>query len=125
MNSDAPYESAVRTSLIPLHRQKNWGQLPSPLCKVEGAKLVLSPFVGIKLKRIKTFYFDMEAYCQVPQGYKVFWTRVCFETTDFFFYCCTVWKYIFCTFFVHMRIPLLEAPDLFSIENMTRFFFTF
>ena len=27
MNSDAPYESAVRTSLIPLHGRKNWGQL--------------------------------------------------------------------------------------------------
>ena len=27
MNSDAPYESAVRISLIPLHGRKNWGQL--------------------------------------------------------------------------------------------------
>jgi hypothetical protein len=26
MNSDAPYESAVRTSLIPLQGRKNWGQ---------------------------------------------------------------------------------------------------
>ena len=25
MNSDAPYESAVRTSLIPLHERKSWG----------------------------------------------------------------------------------------------------
>ena len=31
MNSDAPYESAVRTSLIPLHGRKSWGQLPSLL----------------------------------------------------------------------------------------------
>jgi hypothetical protein len=30
MNSDAPYESAVRTSLIPLHGWKSWGQLPPP-----------------------------------------------------------------------------------------------
>ena len=28
MNSDAPYESAVRTSLTPLHGRKSWGQLP-------------------------------------------------------------------------------------------------
>ena len=27
MNSDAPYESAIRTSLIPLHGRKNWEQL--------------------------------------------------------------------------------------------------
>ena len=25
MNSDAPYESAVRTSLIPYHVQRSWG----------------------------------------------------------------------------------------------------
>jgi hypothetical protein len=31
MNSDAPYESAVRISLIPVHGQKSWGLLPSPL----------------------------------------------------------------------------------------------
>ena len=36
MNSDAPYESAVRTSLIPLHGRKSWGQLPSLLLKIEG-----------------------------------------------------------------------------------------
>ena len=36
MNSDAPYESAVRTSLIPLHGQRSWGQSASPLWKVEG-----------------------------------------------------------------------------------------
>ena len=28
MNSDAPHESAVRTSLTPLHGRKSWGQLP-------------------------------------------------------------------------------------------------
>ena len=33
MNS---YESAVRTSLIPLQRRKSWGQLPSLLLKIEG-----------------------------------------------------------------------------------------
>ena len=27
MNSDAPYESAVRTSLIPLQGRKSWGNL--------------------------------------------------------------------------------------------------
>ena len=36
MNSDAPYESAVRTSLIPLHGRKSRGQLPSLLLKIEG-----------------------------------------------------------------------------------------
>jgi hypothetical protein len=38
MNSDVPYESAVRTSLIPLHVRKSWGQLPSLLLKIEGGK---------------------------------------------------------------------------------------
>ena len=33
MNSDAPYESAVRTSL---QGRKSWGQLPSLLLKIEG-----------------------------------------------------------------------------------------
>ena len=36
MNSDSPYESAVRTSLIPLQGRKSWGQLPSLLLKIEG-----------------------------------------------------------------------------------------
>ena len=35
-NSDAPYESAVRTSLIPLHGRKSWGQLPFLLLKIDG-----------------------------------------------------------------------------------------
>ena len=43
MNSDAPYESAVRTSLIPLQGRKSWGQLPSLLLKIEGG-IVLPPF---------------------------------------------------------------------------------
>jgi hypothetical protein len=39
MNSDASYESAVRTSLIPLHGRKSWEQLPSVLKKIGmGAK---------------------------------------------------------------------------------------
>ena len=36
MNSDAPFESTVRTSLIPLHGRKSWGQLRSLLLKIEG-----------------------------------------------------------------------------------------
>ena len=35
MNSDAPYESAVRTSLIPLRGRTSWGQLPSLPLKIE------------------------------------------------------------------------------------------
>jgi hypothetical protein len=41
MNSEAPYESAVRTSLIPLHERKSWGQLPSLFLKIEGGGIVL------------------------------------------------------------------------------------
>ena len=60
MNSDAPYESAVRTSLIPLHGRKSLGQLPSLLLKIEGGgKIVL---FGIKFKGKKIVYFGMEAY---------------------------------------------------------------
>ena len=44
MNSDAPYESAVRTSLIPHHGRKSWGQFPSLLLKIEGGEIVLLPF---------------------------------------------------------------------------------
>jgi hypothetical protein len=53
MNSDAPYESAVRTSLIPLHGRKSWGQLPSLLLKIEGGggKLVLPPFLALNLRK--------------------------------------------------------------------------
>ena len=46
MNSDAPYESAVRTSLIPLHGRKSWGQLPSLLLKI-----VLPPFLALNLRK--------------------------------------------------------------------------
>jgi hypothetical protein len=57
MNSDVPYESAVRTSLIPLHGRKSWGQLPSLLLKIEGGggKLVLPPFLALNLRK-KTFF---------------------------------------------------------------------
>jgi hypothetical protein len=56
MNSDAPYESEVRTSLIPLHGRKSWRQLPSLLLKIEGGggKLVLPPFFALILRN-KTF----------------------------------------------------------------------
>ena len=63
MNSDAPYESAVRTSLIPLHGRKSWGQLPSLLLKIEGrGQNSFAPLFGIKFKKKKLFYFSMEAY---------------------------------------------------------------
>jgi hypothetical protein len=52
MNSDAPYESAVRTSLIPLHGRKSWGQLPSLLLKMEGgAQNSFAPLFGINFKK--------------------------------------------------------------------------
>ena len=56
MNSDAPYESVVRTSLIPLHGRKSWGQLPSLLLKIEGGggQNSFSPLFGIKFKVKKT-----------------------------------------------------------------------
>jgi hypothetical protein len=60
MNSDAPYESAVRTSLIPLHGRKSWGQLPPLLLKIEGG--VAKLFLALNLRRKKLFYFSMEAY---------------------------------------------------------------
>jgi hypothetical protein len=46
MNSDAPYESVVRTSLIPLHGRKSWQQLPFLLLKIDGGggKIVPPPF---------------------------------------------------------------------------------
>jgi hypothetical protein len=31
VNSDAPWESEVRASLIPPHGRRSWGQLHSPL----------------------------------------------------------------------------------------------
>jgi hypothetical protein len=52
MNSDAPYESAVRTSLIPLQGRKSWGQLPSLLLKNEGrGEIVLPPFLALNLRK--------------------------------------------------------------------------
>jgi hypothetical protein len=51
MNSDAPYESAVRTSLIPLHGRKSWGQLPSLLLKIEGVCKVLPLFLALNLRK--------------------------------------------------------------------------
>ena len=63
MNSDAPYESAVRTSLIPLHGRKSLGQLPSLLLKIEGGdKIVWPPFLALNLREQKLVYFSMEAY---------------------------------------------------------------
>jgi len=62
MNSDAPYESAVRTSLIPLHGWKSWGQFPSLLLKI-----------GIKFKKKKLFFFSMEAYIvHLAKGIRIF-----------------------------------------------------
>ena len=60
MNSDAPYESTVRTSLIPLHWRKSWGQLPSLLLKIEGGGgggggNSFAPLFGIKFKK-KNFF---------------------------------------------------------------------
>ena len=64
MNSDAPYEYAVRTSLIPLHGRKSWGQLPSLLLKIEGGggQNSFAPLFGIKCKEKKLVYFSMESY---------------------------------------------------------------
>ena len=55
MSSDAPYESAVRTSLIPLQRRKSWGQLSSLLLKIEGGGNSFAPLFGIKFKK-KNFF---------------------------------------------------------------------
>jgi hypothetical protein len=57
MNSDAPYESAVRTSLIPLHGRKSWGQLPPPplLLKIEGGVISFAPLFGFKFRK-KNFF---------------------------------------------------------------------
>ena len=63
MNSDAPYGSAVQSSLIPLHGQKSWGQVPSLLLKNwGGGQNSLAPLYGIKFKKKLLFYFSMEAY---------------------------------------------------------------
>ena len=108
MNSDAPYESAVRTSLIPLNGRKSWGKLPSTFKNWRGwGQNSFDPLFGIKFK-IFFFYFSMEAiYCPFSQGSKDIWARVCFETIVTLFSCCTVLKihqtnmeYICCTFFI-------------------------
>ena len=74
MNSDAPYESAVRTSLIPLHGRKSLGQLPSLLLKIEGGGgNSFAPLFGIKFKKKKLFYFSMEAYIvHLAKGIRIF-----------------------------------------------------
>ena len=52
MNSDAPYESAVRISLIPLHGRKSWAQLPSLLLRIEGGgQNSFATLFGIKFKK--------------------------------------------------------------------------
>jgi hypothetical protein len=53
IRTDAPYESAVRTSLIPLHGRKNWGQLPSLLLKIEGGggQNSFTPFLVLNLRK--------------------------------------------------------------------------
>jgi hypothetical protein len=53
MNSDAPYESVVRTSLIPLQGQKSWGQLPSLLLKIEGGGEIV---LAINLRKTNFFF---------------------------------------------------------------------
>ena len=57
MNSDVPYESAVRTSLIPLHGRKSWGQLLSLLFKIMGGggKIVLPHFLALDLRKRNCF----------------------------------------------------------------------
>ena len=70
MNSDAPYESAVRTSLIPLHGRKSWEKLPSLLLKIEGGggggQNSFAPLLTL-------FYFSMEAYIvHLAKGIRIF-----------------------------------------------------
>jgi hypothetical protein len=56
MNSDAPYESAVRTSLIPLHGRKSWGKLPSLLLTIEGGGgNSFAPLLALNLRK-NTFF---------------------------------------------------------------------
>jgi hypothetical protein len=53
MNSDAPYESVVRTSLIPLQGRKSWGQLPSLLLKIEGGGEIV---LALNLRKTNFFF---------------------------------------------------------------------
>ena len=72
MNSDAPYESAVRASLIPLHGRKSWGQFPSLLLKLRKGGIVLPPF-GINLKKTNFFTFSIEAcIVHLAKGIRIF-----------------------------------------------------
>ena len=104
MRSDAPYESAVRTSLIPLHGRKNWEQLIA----LPTFKNSFAHFLALNLRKKKLFYFSVGAYCPFSQGYKDIWTRECFETIVTFFYCSfeniyqTNKEYIFYTNFIKM-----------------------
>ena len=88
MNSDAPYESVVRTSLIPLQERKSWGQLPSLLLKIEGGGgNSFAPLFGIKFKKNKLFfYYSMEAYI-VHLAKGMLWNH-----SDFFFFIAPVLK---------------------------------
>ena len=54
MNSDAPYESAVRTSLIPLHGRKSWGQLIALPTFKNWERDSFAPFLALNLRK-KTF----------------------------------------------------------------------
>jgi hypothetical protein len=73
-NSDAPYESVVPTSLIPLQGRKSSGQLPSLLLKIEGGvEIVLPPLFGIKFKKKILFSYSMEAYVvHLTKGIRIF-----------------------------------------------------
>ena len=74
MNSDAPYESAVRTLLIPLQGRKGWGQLPSLLLKIEGGgEIILPPFLALNFMKKNLFYYSMEAYIvHLAKGVRIF-----------------------------------------------------
>jgi hypothetical protein len=74
MNSDAPYESAVRASLIPLKGRKSWGQLPSLPLKIEGGgEIVLPLFLALNLRKKNFFYYSMEAYIvHLAKGIRIF-----------------------------------------------------
>jgi hypothetical protein len=60
IHSDAPYESAVRTSLIPLQGRKS-------------RKIVLPPFLALNLRKKNFFYYSMEAYIvHLAKGIRIF-----------------------------------------------------
>ena len=122
MNSDAPYESAVRISLISLHGQRSWRKSPSPLWKVEGGKTHSPLFFLIKLKKNTLFYFIMETY--IVQLAKDILVRVCFETIVIFFYCCTVLKIYqsnkgihFFVYIFHKDVNRMQARSCLYAKN--------